>query len=477
MATIEFQGDWSQEEIEAIASTLRKSLSIGDEGIPDSLNPPAIALPGTLSKEQLALLKLMRQAGQAAAAEEEPCTEPLDWDDYQLSKTVVGAQKTDPKTGNRYIFTQKHRWQRVGGGGAGGVSVGPGNLRFPMTDGEFGEGVYMAIAKPQGNLKVRLRVDAKPEEIILQDRFEEIENDLAIDLATALDAAAVKGVVKVDGGAPQLIMLRSPRLITPLGILSGSGDGVGAGDFNVVNIQEHPSHIILDIEFVDQGAFLAKAARKTFASESLLDGSRLVSKSPALDRRLVRSAIKQWQNETVHALARVSLLSGVPDFLSSETVAFCLPSDRTIHLCPHDPQQAIATFTRRLASRLQKAIGAGAIGTDEAFRMLMIASELTAQDWLVMLLKRYSGAIAILNQGEVDDPVWSSYLRLLGGRGVQYWGDRQSITECMAEDFRCIYDPDGLPNLVTLEWDLVTPAIGRMCQQLIANQLSSKPDA
>jgi hypothetical protein len=43
---------------------------------------------------------------------------------------------------------------------------------------------------------------------------------------------------------------------------------------------------------------------------------------------------------------------------------------------------------------------------------------------------------------------------LLAGRGLAHWGNRRAIAECMAEDYRRAFDPAGLPNEVTMAWDL-----------------------
>jgi hypothetical protein len=469
MPEIEFTGDWSDAEIRSIAPLLQKSFGLGD-GIPDTLQPPTIATPGTLSARQKKMLELWRKAGAAPLVdEEEPCEDDReDWRAYRLEKAIVGSQKTDPKTGKQYVFTQKHRWQRVGAS-AHLVSKQDSQLRFTVSDGEFGEGVYFPISPPIGAFQVRLRLEATPSEIITQDKFEEIEQDLTIDLPMALDAAQVKGVVKVED-KPVLMMVRSPHLLTALGVISGSGNPAGS-NAHIINMEERPDHIILDVEFVGETADLNKSAsqRKTYPSTTHLDGSKLIPSTLEFDRQLIRNVVKQCQIECDN-LARVSLLSGTPDFLAPGTVAFTLPQDGVIYVCPHNPQVALEQFKLRMGDRLKAAISAGAIGVDDAFNLLAFVSRLNAEEYLGILLKRYSGAIAIYNGGEIDSPKWKSYLKLLAARGVQYWGSRRAILECMAEDYRCIHNPK-LPNLVTLEWDLQCPAIARMCQQIIAKTL------
>jgi hypothetical protein len=43
----------------------------------------------------------------------------------------------------------------------------------------------------------------------------------------------------------------------------------------------------------------------------------------------------------------------------------------------------------------------------------------------------------------------------------------------MAEDYRCCFEPTGLPNEVTMIWDMVTPAIARMSQQRLMEVLTN----
>jgi hypothetical protein len=494
-----FEGDWNPEDAEAIALHLKKSLGMeGSSGL-DELTPETISgdFPNLLSKRQKKLIGMLRIAGKKAliqCTDEDgnDCEQPPDWDEYQLGKGLtIGALKIG-KGGQRYRLNQSKRWERVAAADSlpGYVdysqpSAGVGAFQFPVEDGEFGRGIYFPVLPlPGGGLTIRVRLDLTPDELIDQDTFYDYERDLSQDTGLVLDSKGVKAIAKTEGAQVTLLMVRDRSEIEPMGILAGSG-GVPSGRvrFNLVNLDMREDGAIADLEMLgdEPTAALSKSVqsmgnRSTLQSNSKLSGVRLVRTSaPALDRALVRRAVERCKTDGVEfEHIKVALVQGVPDFLPAMTHAFCLPSDRTVSLCPHDPQAAIAGFAGQLATRLQAAVRVGAIPGDVALEVLAKAAKLTPEWWLEMLIKRYVGAVLVADSRMLDgEPStdWLGYINLLGGRGLAWWGNRRAIAECMAEDYRCAHDPDGLPNLITLEWDLACPAQARMCQQLLLRKL------
>lgn len=461
MPELIFEGDWSDDEIGQIAPLL-KSFGMGDSaGIPDTLTLPTIA-PGLLSKRQKELIELWRNAGTAAMEfnEDEEPDRLLDWSEYDLHKTVVGARKTNPKTGTQYQFTAKHRWQKTGGTSKTSVPSELINFRFPIAPGKFGEGVYLPAGEQLGNLLIRVRINIKESELISPDKFDDLEEDMNVDMSLVLDAQEIKGIVSGDG-----LMVRSPSDIEIMGILNGSGSiPSGVPKFVLVDLVNRDDYLLADIAFGEESAPLEKSI-----SDGSIQGTRLLPASPSLNRELVREAIAHCKEASIPVdQIKVRILPGIPDFLPHTTHAFCLPIDGIIHLCPHDPDSAIADFLRQLGDRLWHGLNQNAISSEDAFSVLQSATQLTASDWLQMLLTRFTGAILI----ERSQSLWGDYLKLLSGRGVEYWGDRGAIAECMAEDYRCALSP-GIPNLITLEWDLASPAIARLAQQTLLNTLNA----
>jgi hypothetical protein len=111
---------------------------------------------------------------------------------------------------------------------------------------------------------------------------------------------------------------------------------------------------------------------------------------------------------------------------------------------------------------------------DVALEILARGARLNPQWYLEMCIKRMVGAI--LCDRTFPDLPPAGYLDFLSGRGVEFWGDRQSIYECMAEDYRCAHDPSGLPNMVAMEFDSAVPALARTCQQALLRGLNAVPD-
>jgi len=418
MPELIFEGDWTQEEISAIAPLIK---SFGVSSV------------GTVQKNDL----------QAIAP---------------LSKTVVGARKVNPKTGKQYQFTSKHRWQAIGGEAKTTVPSDLVNFRFPIAPGKFGEGVYLAAGEQRDRLLIRVRIKIKDSELINPEQLEELDEDITADLSLVLDARQVKGVISADG-----LMVRSPADIEILGILDGSGSvPSGVPKFVLVDLVRQGDFMMADVAFDEESAPLEKSI-----TDGAIAGTRLMPVDASLDRELVRAAIAQCKENGIPIdQVQVRILPGVPDFLPPDTHGFCLPVDGVVNLCPHDPDVAIANFLRQMGDRLQRGLTEGANIPEDAFLTLYTAVQMTAVDWLAMLITRYVGAILIAR----SPGRWGDYLKLLGGRGVGFWHDRGAIAECMAEDYRCAMMPSVL-NLITLEWDLACPAIARLSQQTLLNAL------
>lgn len=484
---LEFEGDWDPREATAIANQLKKSMGMSDSGL-DELTPEQITLPKLLSPRQRKLIEMIRTAGKKAleeCGEGEECELPPDWEEYALSKGALstGQVKVSPK--GKFRLNQNRRWERIDDDqnsssiqvGSNGLDVG--SFELPPTTGDFGWGVYLPVlAEPSGGLRLRLRLDLSPDAMISDEEFYDLESDFTENVGLMLDSKGVKAIARTEDETVTLLMVRDSSDIKPLGIVAGSGTVPGGKlRFNLVNLETREDHLVADVEMVEDGESLQKSAatakRSTLQSASYLNGTKLLATSaPELDRVLVRQAVEACKRDMDFGSVRVQLAAGVPDFLSSAN-AFCLPSDQVVWLCPHDPQAAIATFTSELAVRLQSAVRAGAMPGDVALNVLAVAAKLTPQRWLELLIKRYAGAslveakFNILAGGEPP----ARYMNLLVGRGLAHWGNRRAIVECMAEDFRCAHDFGGLPNLITLEWDLAVPALARLGQQVLTNYL------
>jgi hypothetical protein len=491
MRNLILEGDWTDSDVERIRQ-LGKSLSMGDGGL-DELAPFAITgdLKTMLSDRQKKLIAQFKKAGRsafAACADGDKCDRPESWDAYDLKKALnPGAMKVTSK--GTFRLNSNNRWARVDDD-AGTEPVQPGKFQFPVTDGEFGEGIYLQVpSQPSGNLRLRAKCMVGTDQIISDEEFHEIEADLSIDTGVMLDAKGIKAIFKSVGDAVVQIMIRDRADILPLGIIAGSGSAPqGQPEYRVVSIQRNPDDLVLDLEMGAQGEDLEKSATKsrksTLVSDSHLNGTKLVrTNAPCLDRVLVRDAIARCKSDGLNFEGiRVSLLQGVPDFLPMPVHCFCLPSDGVINLVPHTPQRALSSLCGNLATRLQSAVGAGAMDGDAALGVLAIAARMDEAWWLEFCIKRMVGAILCDRSFQVlggteppgdnislDAPV--KYMEILAMRGVAHWGSRKAIAECMAEDFRVAHDPAGLPNLVTLEWDTAVPAIARAAQQVLLSAL------
>lgn len=514
MPEIEFIGDWNRAQAEAIAASLQKSLGAGDGGgaealVPDLEDNPT---PGLLSKRQRRLIDLWRQAGseafQGAIADDslgkalgsstwvDPQTEHRcgpdcdhDWESVYggdslsrrgvLSK-AIGSLKRE--NGVTYRLNANNRWERFA------VPQGSGNvdpeLRFFPTNGEFGQGVYLAVGEPAGWLRVRLRINVAPTEMISDEQFYDLENDLTFNTPLLLTNKGVKAIAKTEGDRVSLLMVRSSSDIEVQGAISGSGVLPEGNDYRykLVRLSPQQDSLVVDVEVTPPDAEpLTKAAitesKVLFTPGSPLNGSPLVPvHRPPLPRALVRAAVERCKLDGVDLNGiRIKLAAVVPDFLPPDTVAFCLPEDQAIVLVAHDPVVAIANQAQMLTRRLKTAVRAGAIGGEEALDILQRATALTPEWWLEMLIKRYAGAIHGARAGCImggGDHPWGRYLSLLRARGAEHWGDRRAIAECMAEDYRVAHDPAGIPNLQTMLWDVACPEIARMAQQVLLSELT-----
>jgi hypothetical protein len=493
MPTLIFEGDWPDGHVAKIES-LAKSLSMGDM---EDLNPPTVTgdLKSMLSDRQKKLINQFKKAGRAAfdaaCLDGDKCDRPEDWDAYDLKKALnPGAMKVNSK--GTFRLNSNNRWTRVDDDGAGFSNQQVGQFQFPVSDGEFGRGVYLSVPRePSGNLRLRAKCAIATDEIISDEEFWEMDADLSGDIELALDSRGIKAVFKSADDAVVQIMIRDRADIIPLGVLAGSGTiAQGTPDYRVVAIQRNPDDLVLDLEMgsLEQEEDLEKSASQqrklVFSSASHLDGTKLVRASiPPLDRGLVRKAIARCKLDGVDFdNIQIRMLPGAPDFLSMPVRAFCLPSDGVINLVPHTPQKAISALCSDLAERMQAAVNAGALTGESALEVVAIAARMDEEWWLEFCLKRLAGAILcdrrfhVMTYDEppgdtisLDPPV--KYMELLAMRGVAHWGSRRAIAECMAEDYRVAHDPAGLPNLVTLEWDVAVPAIARACQQILLSEL------
>lgn len=487
MGQIALEGDWTPEEVAKI-TTLAKSLGVGDgEAVPSELVPATVTgdFSSMLSDRQKKLTELWRKAGKKALEKSgledlgEPCDEPQTWEAYtdNLQKSPFpGALKVD-KDGDRFTFDGKSkRWKKVTGKLPELPQMQFGKFQFPVSSGMFGDGVYFPVlSEPTGYLRLRMRVECNPEQFITDEDFYELETDLASNLDLILESRGIRAIAHTVGDRVTQIMIRSSQYITPMGVIAGSGSvPQGVPQFRIVKFTQEADSLILDAEMGEAGdlAKAAKSSRTTLSSTTHLNGTKLATTSaPTLDRVLVRDAIARCVSDGVDlSTIQVHLISGIPDFLPKMTHAFCLPSDGVINLCPHDPNSAIASMCSQLATRLQLAVRAGAMSGDVALELLNRAAQIDPNWWLESLIKRYAGAIhcyriADVMSGEVSP--YLQYLQLLSGRGLEFWGERRAIAECMAEDYRCAFDPSGYPNLITLEFDAAVPAIARMSQQVL----------
>lgn len=505
MPQVEFIGDWQPEEVERASDALKKSLS-GEPGGGAEVTIPQIGdnpIQTMLSKRQKRLIELLRQAGSAALhgpelqksaaestdvdSEEHVCGPNCDhsWLGYgSLEKAAVGEIKRDAK-GRAYRFSAKSRWERFDPGAGGGGVVDPGQFRFSPVDGPFGRGVYFPVAAgPSGAMRIRLGLHLSPNAMITADDFHSMESDFAQDLELMLERQGVRAVAQVEQGKVTLLCIRSVGDIEVLGAVAGSGALPPGGDweYHLVSLTPQDDHFTADVEVVARGGALnlQKAAitstSKVFQGGALAGSPVVPNGKPAIDRQLLRRAVERCRADGVPVGdVSIRLVEGAPDFLGMTRYAFCLPGENTVYLMNHDPSEALNRQVKMLTARLRRGVEAGAIAADEALDLMQIASGMDEEWWLESLLKRHIGALLCARVGCVmstEAEGWRGYINLLAGRGLEFWGDRRSIAEAMAEDYRCAFDPAGLPNRVTIFWDVACPELARLCQQKLLSALS-----
>lgn len=490
---LEFIGDWDLQQAQAIAATLQKSLGTDPGGGAETSlqqledNP----IQQLLSKRQKRLLELLQEAGSKTFAT--PLAKTLWTDDHEcgpgcehtwdyglgdLSKALQGAIKHDGQ-GRAYQLNSNNRWQRYS---VGYQAPQPTSFHFTPELGIYGRGVYLPILEsPQGYARLRVRLNLSPAELISDDQFYELEGNFAEDLTHVLDRQGVRGIIQTNGEAVTLLCVRSPEDLQVLGLINDSGIVPSGPDYRyrLSSFAVEDDHWTLDLELSPAGESLSpqggealsKAAKAKAFDNSPLSGTKLMpGPRGQLSRQLLRDACDRCRADGLLTDGiTIKLVSGRPDWLSSDTKAFCYPPTQTVYLVDHDPTAAIAERLRMLSRELTSAAHHGAIDYSMALATLQDALQLSPQRWLEHLLKRYVGACLMARQHDLmtssDYGPWQPYLALLPARGLEYWSSRRAIVECMAEDFRLALDPEGLPNRVTMLWDLVTPAIARLSQQ------------
>jgi hypothetical protein len=458
MAEITFEGDFTDEQIAQATEALRKSLSMeGGGGAESTLQTTIGGGPEKfLTPKQRKLLKQWEMGND--------CENPPDWSEY-LGK--AGEIKTTSK--GTYRKNQNDRWERMN---TQATPTQVGDFQFPDRMGLYGRAVYMPVAElPGDGIKMRALLNVSAGSWITDDDFQSIAADHASDTDAILDSHGVGAIaVEADGRVTELVV-RHKSDIQILGIIPGSGTPpLGQIQYRIVGVDRQPDRTLIDVELADDSKILEKSATSkphvTLQSNSYLHGTKLVRTSaPKLDRALVKAAIGRCKLDGVDFTdIQVHCIAGVPDFLSKMTGGFCLPSDGVINLCPHDPQAAIAYLSNQLCDRMRVVVSAGIISGIDAIGILESALKLNPEWWLEMLIKRLVGAIVlerklgIIANGTLPLPVRDNLMM----RGLQHWGTgRRRVLEALAEDYRVAHDPAGLPNLITLEWDILLPNIAR----------------
>lgn len=463
-----FEGDWPQHLIQDVAATLKKSLGTGEGEGAEATVQTTVA--GLLSPRQRRLIELFRQGGEKAflwgkLQEQSPeSADPEEWEAYQsknLAKAVVGTLQY--RDGKLYQLNPNHRWQRYESDRPA-LQPFTGVLNFPVTDGEFGRGVYLPIARrPQNGLLLRVRLNLPQKALISDSDFARLEDDLTTDLNLLLNLENIGGVVRLDReGLPDLLFLRFPQDLQVLGVLGGSPPGEGDVTYHLLHFERYPDYSLADIE-VRPAAHntLTKAALK---STTALDGLPMRPAAPLLERSLVRAALHRLNSLGVDITGiSIRLSNAVPNLLPVPVHAFCLPHDRTIYLAPHDPMQAIQWFTQQLGQRLERSLVAGAIAPETALQILQSVATFSPEDWLVGLLLYFVGAIrcwevSCLMGGDLK--VWRRYCQIAALRG--WTGDRRHLASLAAQDYRSLYF--SVPNFDALEWDFAVPTLAHLGQ-------------
>lgn len=478
---LEFRGDWDPSQAQQIAIALKKSLSMSDQ------EDAGLVVPELLSDRQKKLLDLLKQgAGVALEVDDECDRDRPDWSAYTgLSKSgelTTGQVRVNHK--GKFRLNKNRRWERIADPEpepylepVQNDYINWGSFQFPVTHGVFGDGVYFDVGPKGENLRIRLLLAIAPEGIINDAQFYQMEDDLTLDTNLILDANQVQAIVAQEGDRVTQICVRDRGDIEILGIVGGSGGvPMGTPSFTLVSVEQVDAGLMLEVEMVSQQNLLRKGV---FPSSSFLGGMPLVkTDAPSLDRKLVKEAIARCEADGIDfSDIEVKLVDGHPDFLSAMIRVFCLPSDGRICLVPHDPQSAIAFLLKRWTERMQSGVGAGIVTASDALDVVHRVASLDPEWWLEGVIKRYVGAIqcdrrwGVLSGG--DPP--AKYMDLLVARGAKHWGTRRAIAECMAEDYRIIHDPAGLPNQVTCEWDLVVPGLARAAQELLSQIINDAP--
>ncbi|MBT9159511.1 MAG: hypothetical protein DDT26_00770 [Dehalococcoidia bacterium] len=401
---VAFEGNWAPEDIQAAVSKLQKSLGTSEGGGAEATVQTTVM---GLSARQKKLLEILQQGvDKALEPDDPPCDEPREYEAIYPLKKTIATEIT--------------------------------SISLPWQQGAFGYGAYIPRGSTQGGVQAIYRVDRLT-------KAADTPSNLLLE---------PEGLVISDR---EVVLRKGSTLLGVLGTPSPAPQWVA--------VEVNERQIILE----DQAQSLTKAAIR---STGPLDGIPLVATAPSkLDKGSIRLAIARCKADGLDLEGlTIEATSGVPQFLPRDTTSYVLAEDGYIGICPHDPALAIATQLKELTERVRLATEAGAIPADEAFCLLAKAARLTPEWWLEMLVKRGVGIVRTVAIANIFDSAaleLRPYLELLSCRGAEYWGNRRQVAECIAEDFRCAHDPAGLPNLITLEWDLAVPELARVAQAML----------
>ena len=213
MPELIFEGDWSPADAEAIATTLRKSLGMGDgESVPDDLAPFSISgdWQKMLSDRQKKLLDAWKKAGRKGLPSladleemEKASEEDRDWERYSLKKSLFSGALKRQADGDVLRLNNNSRWEMYQDASDRPTphrATRPDEFLFPERDGEYGEGVYLPVDPgANGYIRIRCRIDVMPKQAITQTEFYQLEDSLAANVSMLLDARDVRAILTTEG--------------------------------------------------------------------------------------------------------------------------------------------------------------------------------------------------------------------------------------------------------------------------------------
>ena len=468
MRKIHFDGDWTPEEVQQYTNLIKFGAGEGD-GAADTIETSVAG--GLLSARQKRLLKLFRESVEAGR---KACSEGIHCEPQQLSddlqKSLFG-RITHSAEGEIKRDRPSQKWVRDRASSGSYESIT--GFSFFTENGEFGNGVYLPVAKTVGGgVRIRVHLNLTPSQLISEKRFNDLE-DFIVPLDVQLDRENIRAIAQRGNKGVDLLFIRDPNDIEVLGVVEGSGtlpDNINSVAYQLVWLDEG-ENLTAELEVKSQD--ITESLQKSLFQESKLNSKSRKAYAPSLSKQSIREAIKRCRKDEIPIdQVKIEVVNEFPDYLP-DCLAFCYPSESKIYLVNHDPLEQIHKRQQMLIHQLSSAIEEGVIDPKVAMDAIAQAGKIDENWWLEELIKHYVGICLI---SKICNPLTTTnfsplnqYLAFLSGRGLTM--RRQNIVRCVGEDYRCAYDPFGLPNLEIPIADLALPEVSAIVRQTLINLL------